>query len=166
MPLLLLAAAIASSPDLGTAAGRCRVPETGPAFLVDVVGLKDRAGRLKLELYPANERDFLEDDNILVQAGKPFARVDVPTPAEGVVPLCIRAPRPGQYALMVLHDRNSDRKFQLSSDGVGFSANPRLGWGKPGVTRVSVDVGEEPRRLTIILNYRHGLGMRPEKGPQ
>ena len=158
----LAAATLASTPDLGIAAGRCRSPETGSAFLVDVVGLKDRAGRLKLELYPANDADFLADDNVLVAAGKPFARVDAATPEDGPVQLCIRAPRPGRYALALLHDRNGDRKFQLSSDGVGFSGNPHLGWGKPAAARVGVDAGEQPARINIVMNYRHGLGMRPE----
>jgi uncharacterized protein (DUF2141 family) len=159
----LLASAIASSPDLGIAAGRCRGLETGPAFMVDVEGLKDRAGRLKLELYPANSHDFLADDNKLVEAGKPFARVDVPTPPSGKVILCIRAPAPGRYALMLLHDRNGDHKFQLSSDGVGFSNNPKLGWGKPSVEHVATDAGSGPRAIAIVLNYRHGLGVRPER---
>jgi len=160
---LLMAVSLPSSPDLGMAAGRCRTPEAGPAFLVDVVGFKDRAGRLKLELYPANDQDFLADDNKLIMAGKPFARVDVATPADGPVQLCIRAPHAGRYTLSLLHDRNSDRKFQLSTDGIGFSNNPKLGWSKPGANRVAVDVGDTPRRITIIMNYRHGLGMRPER---
>lgn len=117
---LMMAASLASSPELGVEAGRCRANETGPAFLVDVTGLKDRSGRLKLELYPADGTDFLADDNVLVSAGKAFARVELRTPAEGPVTICIRAPRPGHYALTMLHDRNSDRKFQLSIDGVGF----------------------------------------------
>jgi uncharacterized protein (DUF2141 family) len=163
IPWFAVTAMLASSPDLGIEAGRCRAPETGPAFLVQVEGLKDRAGRLKLELYPANDRDFLADDNVLVAAGKAFARVDVPTPADGAVQLCIRAPRPGRYALTLLHDRNGDHKFQLSGDGVGFSGNPRLGLGKPSVGRVAIDVENAPKALTIVLNYRHGLGMRPER---
>jgi uncharacterized protein (DUF2141 family) len=160
---LMMAASLASNPDLGIAAGRCRSPETGPAFLVDVTGLKDRAGRLKLELYPANDQDFLADDNVLVMAGKPFARVEMTTPPDGAAQLCIRAPHPGRYALSLLHDRNSDRKFQLSSDGIGFSNNPKLGWSKPGADRVAVDVGDTPRRVDIMMNYRHGLGVRPLK---
>ena len=160
---LLLATAIASSPDLGLAAGHCRGIETGPAFMVEVQGLKDRAGRLKLELYPAAPHDFLADDNVLVAAGKSFARVDVPTPPSGKVELCIRAPGPGRYGLMLLHDRNGDHKFQLSSDGVGFSNNPKLGWGKPSVEHVAIEVGNGPRLIAIILNYRHGLGMRPQR---
>jgi len=165
MILWMMAASLASSPDLGIAAGRCRTPETGPAFLVDVTGLKDRAGRLKLELYPANDADFLADDNILISAGKPFARVEASTPQDGPVQLCIRAPHAGRYALSLLHDRNSDRRFQLSTDGIGFSNNPKLGWSKPGADRVAVDVGDAPRRIAIVMNYRHGLGMRPEKTP-
>lgn len=159
----MMAAALASSPDLGVAAGRCRNPETGPAFLVDVIGLKDRAGRLKLELYPADNTDFLADDNILVMAGKPFARVEIETPTTGPVVLCIRAPRAGHYALSLLHDRNADRKFQLSIDGIGFSDNPKLGWSKPDADRVAVEVGDAPRRIGIVINYRHGLGMSPIK---
>ena len=69
--LLLAGAAIPSTPDLGKAEGQCRANESGPAFLVDVKGLKDRQGRLKLELYPANDADFLADDNILIASGKP-----------------------------------------------------------------------------------------------
>ena len=163
MPWMMMATVLASSPDLGVAAGRCRTPETGPAFQVDVVGLKDRAGHLKLELYPANDQDFLADDNILIMAGKPFARVEVPTPQDGPVQLCIRAPHAGRYALSLLHDRNSDRRFQLSIDGIGFSNNPKLGWSKPDADRVAVDVGDAPRRISIVMNYRHGLGVRPEK---
>jgi uncharacterized protein (DUF2141 family) len=148
---------------LGIDAGRCRTSETGPAFLVNVEGLKYRAGRLKLELYPANDADFLADDNVLIAAGKSFARVDAATPADGPAQLCIRAPAPGRYALSLLHDRNGDRKFELSSDGIGFSGNPKLGWSKPAAKTVVVDVGDTPKRITIVMNYRHGLGMRPER---
>lgn len=162
--LLLAAATLASTPDLGVAVGRCRSPETGPSFLVEVIGLRDRAGRLKLELYPADDQDFLADDNVLVAADKPFARVEAAIPAEGPVQLCIRAPRAGRYALSLLHDRNSDRKFQLSSDGIGFSDNPHLGWGKPAAARASADVGDAPKHISIVLNYRHGLGVRPDAG--
>ena len=161
--LWMMAASLASSPELGIAAGRCRTPETGPAFLVGVTGLKDRIGRLKLELYPASDADFLADDNVLVSAGKPFARVEAAIAQEGPVQLCIRAPHAGRYALSLLHDRNSDSKFQLSIDGVGFSNNPKLGWSKPDADRVGVIVGEAPQRIAIVMNYRHGLGMRPNK---
>ncbi|WP_257539611.1 DUF2141 domain-containing protein [Sphingobium sp. CFD-1] len=157
MDLLLIGAALASSPDLGKAEGQCRALEHGSAFLVEVHGLKDRQGQLKLELYPANDQDFLADDNILLSAGKAFRRVEVPVPRSGPVMLCIRAPGPGSYALSLLHDRNSNRRFTLSTDGIGFAGNPKLGLSKPSASAASTIVGAAPARIAIILNYRRGL---------
>lgn len=155
--MLMLAAAIPSSPDLGKAEGRCRASENGPAFLVEVKGLKDRKGRLKLELYPANDTDFLADDNVLVAAGKPFRRVEEAVPATGPVQLCIRAPGPGTYALSLLHDRDANRRFSISVDGIGFAGNPKLGWSKPSAAAASATVDSGPEHIVIIVNYRRGL---------
>ena len=106
-PLMLAAGpALQSSPDLGKAEGRCRPGEGGPALLVEAVGMKDRAGLMKLEVYPANDQDFLADDNVLVAAGKTFRRVEIATPQAGAVVLCVRIPGPGTYAVSLLHDRN------------------------------------------------------------
>ncbi|HEX8057155.1 MAG TPA: DUF2141 domain-containing protein [Novosphingobium sp.] len=157
MAPLLLGAYLPSSPELGTAEGRCRRGEQGPALLVEIDGLKDRRGRIKLELYPANDDDFLQDDNLLVSAGKTFRRVEAPVPASGAVELCIRAPSPGTYALSVLHDRDSNRRFSLSIDGIGFGGNPKLGWSKPKAAAASVRVGPSPTPLRVVMNYRRGL---------
>lgn len=160
---LLAAALIPSSPDLGKAQGQCRPNERGPAFIVEPVGLKDRSGTFKLEVYPANAQDFLADDNVLVSEGKTFRRVESPIPPNGAVHLCIRLPGPGTYAVSLLHDRNGDRKFNWRVDGIGFSGNPRLGWGKPDVRRSSAVAGDGLTALRIVLNYRSGLGVAPLK---
>lgn len=157
MLALMAATAFRSTPDLGKAEGQCRTDEHGSAFLVDVEGLKDRQGRLKLELYPANDRDFLADDNILISEGKVFRRVEIPVPSSGPVSLCIRTPGPGRYSLSLLHDRNSDRKFALSIDGIGFAGNPKLRFSKPSAAAASALAGAEPTRITIVVNYRKGL---------
>ena len=60
--LALAATPIASTPALGTAAAQCRPHEPGPAIVVTVEGLKDRAGNLRVEIYPAVEGEFLADD--------------------------------------------------------------------------------------------------------
>lgn len=155
--LFLLATIIPSTPDLGKVGAQCRPNEKGPAYLIDVVGLKDRKGQLKLELYPADDADFLADDNILISQGKPFRRIEMPTPASGPVQLCIRAPAPGTYAISLLHDRDSNRRFALSIDGIGFAGNPRLGLSKPRAAAASEPVGSGPTRITIVVNYRRGL---------
>ena len=152
------AAQVPSSPSLGIAEGRCRAGEPGPAFLINVVGIKDRGGTMKAELYPANDTDFLADDNVLINAGKTFRRVVIDVPATGNVQLCIRAPSAGAYGLSLLHDRDANRKFGLSIDGVGFGSNPNsLGPFKPkiAVGRVTAGAGVTP--VNVRMLYRRGL---------
>lgn len=150
-----------SSPELGKAEGRCRPGEQGPAFIVDVVGLKDRAGRLKLEVYPSNDTDFLQDDNILLYHGKTFRRVEEQTPQSGNPSLCIRVPAPGPYSVMLLHDRNSNHKFDLYLDGIGFGGNPHMHWHKPNAAQTRAVAGPGLTHISIVLNYWHGLGLWP-----
>ncbi len=159
LPLLIAAGpALRSSPDLGKAEGRCRPGEPGPALLVNIGGIKDRAGQLKLEVYPSNDQDFLADDNILVAAGKTFRRVEQPVNASGNVQMCVRIPGPGAYSVAVLHDRDSNRKFGLSVDGIGFSGNPKLGMSKPKAANARVVVNSSGvSQTTVVMNYRHGL---------
>lgn len=134
-----------------------------PAILVLPSGLKDRKGLLRLELYSDNEKDFLQDDKILIEAGRTFRRVDVPTPPSGPIALCIRAPRPGRYTLMLLHDRDSNRKFGAFVDGAGFPGNPRIGLGRPKAAQAMIDVGPGVTTTHIVLNYFHGLSFSPLK---
>lgn len=154
---ILAAGALLSSPELGKAEGQCRPNESGPAFLISIAGLKDHAGKLKVELYPANDEDFLQDDNILLNAGKTFRRIEVNVPAAPVPEICIRAPAAGNYALIVLHDRDANRKLTLSKDGIGFPGNPRLGWSKPKAGAATAHVGPGPTRISLTLQYRTGL---------
>jgi uncharacterized protein (DUF2141 family) len=165
IPLLLAAGpALKSTPDLGKAEGRCRPGESGPALLVEATGMKDRTGNMKLEIYPSNEKDFLADDNVLVAAGKTFRRVEVPVPQSGAVVLCVRIPGPGTYAVSVLHDRNTDRRFNWKVDGIGFSGNPKLGWSKPNYRKSSVHVSSGGvSRIQVTMNYKNGLGVSPLK---
>jgi uncharacterized protein (DUF2141 family) len=158
---LAVAGAIPSTPDLGTAEGRCRANESGPSYIVDVAGLKARVGKLKLEVYPANNADFLQDDNRLVSAGKTFRRVEQSVPASGPVQLCVRVPSAGSYSVSLLHDQDGDGRFDWKVDGVGFAANPKLGLSKPDASKASAVAGSGPTRIEIVMRYRRGLGMHP-----
>lgn len=162
LPLIAAAAPyIPSTPDLGKAEGKCRASESGPSFLVSVNGLKDRSGSLKVEVYPATEGDFLADDNVLVMAGKTFRRVVIDVPSSGTPVVCVRLPGAGRYGVSVLHDRDNNRRFSWRTDGIGFSANPKLGLSKPKAAKASVAAGNGPTRIDVVMNYQRGLGMRP-----
>ena len=146
-----------STPRLGTVEARCRPTEPGPALIVDVDGLKDRAGVLRAELYPARDGDFLADDNVLVGQGKTFRRSVITVPATGAVSLCQRVPGPGTYALSVVHARSGANGFSLLHDGIAFAGNPRLGHSKPDVAQARIVAHAGITPTTVVMNYRSGL---------
>ena len=152
----LLAAAPATAQLSGPDAAAC-TGNDGPAIRANIVGLKDRTGRLKLELYPANEQDFLRDDTLLVREGKVFRRVWAGTPASGDVSLCIRVPAPGRYAILFTHDRDGKNKFNFWRDGAGFPSNTKLGRSRPKLAAALIDVGRGVTTTTIRAQYLRGL---------
>ena len=157
LTLLAVPAAAIPSRELGKAEGQCRPDEPGPAVVVTVLGLKDRTGLIRAELYPDNDADFLQDDKILVREGKTFRRVEITPPPSGVAQLCMRVPAPGRYTLSLLHDRDRNLKFGLSSDGVGFPNNPKLGLSKPKARVAGFAAGSGLTFISIRMNYRRGL---------
>lgn len=153
-----------SNPEMGKAEAACRPNEPGPALIITAIGLKDRKGWLKAEIYPANDDDFLQDDKILVAEHKLFRRTEISVPQTGPAELCVRVPGPGRYAVSLLHDRDENHKFNALVDGVGFASNPTLGWSQPKAAQCIVNAGAGLTRLGIVLNYHRGLfGFGPLK---
>lgn len=142
---------------IGSDAAAC---ESGreSSILVSVTGLKDRKGEMKLELYPANEADFLKDDRDLLKEGKFFRRVRTPTPQVGPIEMCIRTPAAGRYALLVTHNRDGKNKFSFWSDGAGFASNQKLGRSRPKLRQAVVDVRAGVTPVTVRMQYLRGLG--------
>lgn len=137
--------------------GGCAIAQ-GPMIQVHVEGLKDRTGRLKVELYPANEEDFLRDDTELLELRKPFRRVWAQIPASNPATICIRAPYAGKWAMLVTHDRDGRNKFNFWKDGAGFPKNNRLGRVRPKLNQALIDVPAQGGQLTVKLQYLRGLG--------
>lgn len=119
--------------------------------IVTVTGLKDRKGTLRAELYSDQQEDL---------AIRIIKRVEMRSPGEDVS-LCIPVPAPGNYTVGVLHDRDQNGKVNVFTDGYGFSNNPRLGLGLPSVSKVAFHVPKGTTRLTVVLNYAHGLSVGP-----
>jgi uncharacterized protein (DUF2141 family) len=169
-PLLAVAALSALSPlpaqagqahVLGTDAAACAPGARGPAMLVTVTGFKDRAGRLRVQYYPAEENDYLG-------SGRYIRRQEMPvTPAgandDGDMTVCLTLPAPGDYVMVALHDRNADGKLSVWGDGIGFSNNPKIPLGKPPLKNTRYTAGPGVNRMEIVLNYMHGLSVRPIK---
>lgn len=160
------AAAAQPAPILGKEAALCQSGSSpAAALLVQVRGFKVRTGTIRVEMYPANERDFLADKNKLLQEGKTFRRVIVDVPAAGPFFTCLGAPAPGPYALAVLHDPDGKRGFNAFRDGAGFPGDPKLGMSKPHVSKATIFVGPGITNTRITLQYLRGLSVGPVKNP-
>ncbi|WP_156349103.1 MULTISPECIES: DUF2141 domain-containing protein [unclassified Sphingomonas] len=155
--LALAVVSPAAAQSIGSDAAACNGGQ-GPAIRVNVTGLKDRTGRLKLELYPANEADFLKDDRDLRAEGKFFRRVWGDMPASGAVQLCIKAPSPGRYALLFTHDRDGRNKFNFMRDGAGFVGSGKLGRARPKLAQAIVTVSAGVVTVNVRAQYLRGLG--------
>lgn len=144
-----------SQPVLGADAAACAAGAGGAAALVHVHGFKDRAGNLRVQTYTDRQEDFLE-------RGRKLRRVEVPVAQANDMRVCIALPAPGRYTLTVLHDRDADGRLSISSDGVGFSNNPKLRFGKPEIDAVAFTAPRGVTALRVVLNYRQGLfSIRP-----
>ena len=64
---------------------------------------------------------------------------------------------PGDYALMVMHDENSNAKLDtmlgIPREGVGFSRNPRLRFGAPSYDAVVFTVPAGESSTVVKLQY-------------
>lgn len=163
----LLSSPLSARAAIGTDAASCDVGG-GSAILVDVTGLKDRTGRLKVELYPATEEDYLKDDRDLIAQGKFFRRVWADMPASGAVEICIKVPHPGRYAMFFTHDRDGKNKFNFWVDGGGVPTNQKIGMSKPKLASAVVEVGSGVTTAHIRAQYLRSIlsGFAPLKEPK
>lgn len=142
---------------LGPQAASCE--KNASAVLVHVNGFKSRTGVLRVQLYAANPRTFLEKKKYL-------ERVELPVTRQGAMNVCVAVPGPGNYALYVRHDANGSGKSDRS-DGGGFSGNPQVSLTdlafkrKPPLAKTQFAVGGSTREIGVTLNYVQGLSFKP-----
>lgn len=147
----------ASATAIGPHAARC---ESGEAsVVVNVTGFRARTGNVRVQLYAANPRTYLERRQWLV-------RVDLPVSRAGDMPICMPVTAAGRYLVSVRHDVNGNGDSDRS-DGGGFSGNPSVSVfdmvlrRKPSLSRISFDVAAAPVRVNVILNYVNGTRFEP-----
>jgi uncharacterized protein (DUF2141 family) len=140
----------------GPDAAACGDP-TAAAVRVRVTGLKNGNGTLRVQAYGANPADFLAK-------GKWVRRVELPLQGRRALDVCLRLPRFGAYAVAVRHDANGNGKSDWN-DGAGFSRNPKLSLLrlKPAFGDVVVPVSRPGSAVSIIMNYRQGFAIGPQR---
>ncbi len=73
-------------------------------IVVRVSNLRNGSGNVVAELYPNDPINFLKGRVRIERAFQPAA-------VQGTVDVCLTAPRPGTYAVVVYHDENANVKF-------------------------------------------------------
>lgn len=136
---------------LGPAAARC-ISGNGPAVLVRLTGLKNRAGTVRARLFAGNRPSSWFDKKAHI------GRVEAATPDTGPVEICVPAPRPGSYVVDIRHDINNNSDTDRA-DGGGASGNPKIGMldvvfgRKPPASKVVFTVGSGVTTINILVRY-------------
>jgi len=145
--LALVSGAAAAGEEISNDLSRCAVGK-GPAVLVNVQGVKEARGILRVQSYAATPGSWLAK-------GRWLHRIESRAGA-GNMSFCVPVPSEGKYGIAVRHDRNGNGKTDFTQDGGGFSNNPGvsiLNLGKPSVSKVAFDAGPGVTRITINLKY-------------
>lgn len=139
---------------LGSDAAACHTGSSGTAALVTVHGFKDRNGQLRIQNYTGAKDEYLA-------SGKYLRRHDLPMTPAGDMAVCLMLPGPGRYVIVALHDRDTNGKLSVWSDGIGFTNNPHLALAKPSSEKTLVSFGPGVTPVRIVMNYRRGFSVRP-----
>ena len=145
--LVLVSGVAVASQELNNDMSQC-TSGNGPAVLVQVRGIKEATGKVRVQSYPAIA-------GVWLAKGRWLHRIETPASA-GSMNICIPVPAEGKYGIAVRHDRNGNGKTDISQDGGGFSNNPSisiLNLGRPSVNKVAFDAGPGVTRITINLKY-------------
>jgi len=64
---------------------------------------------------------------------------------------------PGEWALLLVHDRNAngkfDKRFGIPREGFGFSGNPAIRFGPPSANAVTFAVPAGASEQTVRMKY-------------
>jgi uncharacterized protein (DUF2141 family) len=154
----LLMTLLAPTQALGPDAARCAAGG-GPAMLVNVTGLRDRSGIVRVRSFGGSPSNYFNKKRAL-------QRIYLPTPASGPVRICVPVSAPGWYAVDVRHDTNGNGDTDRA-DGGGASGNPHvtlfdvLLGRKPAAETVRVWAGPGVTTVPVTMMYLRGGAFRP-----
>jgi uncharacterized protein (DUF2141 family) len=142
--LLLPLAARADTPT--TCAGE---PGKAP-LMVSVSGMRSDKGNITITIYPDDASHFLD-------GAYKLARQMVPVTLP-VTTACFVLPVPGAYAVALFHDENDDHHLNtnalgIPTEGYGFSNDPTLYFGPPGLDKVRFALHPGDNPIAIRMKY-------------
>jgi uncharacterized protein (DUF2141 family) len=114
-------------------------------ILVKIEELQSTEGNIRVQIYSDNPDDFLEK-------GKKLLRIDVPI-KHNAMKVCVPLPGPGNYAMVVMHDRNANGKADFLTEGFGFSNNPKLLLAPPDLDETLFAARAGVVEMTVSLIY-------------
>ena len=117
---------------------------------VSVVGMRSTAGNVTITIYPDDADHFLDGKYKLARQSVP---VTLP-----VTRACFAFTQPGYYAVALFHDENSNGHFDTTvlgvpAEGFGFSNNPTLFLGPPGLSKVRVEMYAGDNPVEVKMKY-------------
>ena len=120
----------------------------GPALWIQVWGIKNDVGTVRVVLYRAKQEDWLKK-------GRWMQRVEIPA-KKGSMQVCMPVPEAGSYAVAMRHDANGNDNDDIFADGGGMSNDPSINLfnlGKPHVSKATFSVGKEVKSMRIKMRY-------------
>lgn len=131
--------------------GSCDGAKPGqPSLRITVSGMRSTKGNITITIYPDQPDHFLDGKYKLARQILPIT--------QPVTSACFVVPAPGNYAVALFHDENDNHHFDTSSlgiptEGYGFSNNPTLYLGPPGLSRVRFSVHSGANPVAIQMKY-------------
>jgi len=117
---------------------------------VSVSGMRTTKGQIVITIYPDAQVGFLKGRYKLSEQ-----RLPVVLP---VTKACFVVPAPGYYAVALFGDVNDNDHFDLTAlgvpaEGYGFSNNPRLYFGPPGIAKVRFPAHPGDNQISVRMQY-------------
>jgi uncharacterized protein (DUF2141 family) len=146
----VLLAGLAMTPAPARAQATCQGEPSDTKLHVIVEGVKEAKGLMTATLYGDDPAKFLKSKGELKVWREPAK-----APATD---MCLWLPGPGTYAVAIYHDNKSAMRFTkgalgMPNQGYGFSRNPRIFLGPPGLKSASFQAAAGETTEHIKLRY-------------
>ncbi len=128
-----------------TESGLCNDLNANSWVGVTVHGIMSDEGLIRAQIYSDTPDEFL-------RKGKKIVRTEIPSRINKAI-LCVPLPGPGQYSLVVMHDRKANGRADFYTDGFGFSNNPRLALSAPDHADTLFTANYGGKTLDVFLRY-------------